>query len=253
MGAEYFFLLAAFCLIAFVYASVGFGGGSSYLALLAVMTIDFQLIRPIALLCNVVVVTGGTYIFFRQGKLDIKKNWPFVAASIPLAYLGGYFPIKEKFFFITLGCALIVASLLLWFQKQIELRAAEHKAFPRSTNHYLNIALGGSIGFLSGLVSIGGGIFLAPVLHLIKWDEVKKISAMASFFILVNSISGLAGQMSRGIEIDWSFTWPLLIVVFIGGQIGSRLGATKFNPILIKRLTAVLILMAGINILVKHL
>jgi uncharacterized membrane protein YfcA len=117
----------------------------------------------------------------------------------------------------------------------------------------LNMALGGGVGFLSGLVSIGGGIFLSPLLHLMNWDEVKKISAMASFFILVNSISGLAGQLTRGVQLDWSFTWPLILAVFVGGQIGSRLGANVFNPVLIKRVTAVLILIAGTNILIKHL
>jgi uncharacterized membrane protein YfcA len=215
------------------------------------MAVNFELIRPIALICNIMVVTGGTYIFYKQGKFDFKKNWPFVAASIPFAYLGGYYPIKEKSFFIILGITLIIASFLLWFQNRIQKLSADRP--PMSGKLGLNMALGGGVGFLSGLVSIGGGIFLSPLLHLMNWDEVKKISAMASFFILVNSISGLAGQLTRGVQLDWSFTWPLILAVFVGGQIGSRLGANVFNPVLIKRVTAVLILIAGSNILIKHL
>lgn len=248
---DHLILIVAFGVIAIVYSSVGFGGGSSYLALLAVMAVDFELIRPIALICNIMVVTAGTYIFYKQGKFDFKKNWVFVAASIPLAYLGGYYPIKEKSFFVVLGFTLIIASLLLWFQNRIQKLSADRP--PMSDKVGMNVVLGGGVGFLSGLVSIGGGIFLSPLLHLMNWDEVKKISAMASFFILVNSISGLAGQFTRGVQIDWSFTWPLLLAVFVGGQIGSRLGATVFNPFLIKRITAVLILMAGVNILLKQI
>jgi uncharacterized membrane protein YfcA len=117
----------------------------------------------------------------------------------------------------------------------------------------LNIALSSGVGFLSGLVSIGGGIFLSPILHLSKWDTAQKISALASIFILANSISGLAGQFIRNATIDWTFILPLLGAVLIGGQIGSRLGARKFNPLYIRRITAVLILLAGINILKGHL
>ena len=116
----------------------------------------------------------------------------------------------------------------------------------------LNLSLGGIIGFLSGLVSIGGGIFLSPILHFMKWEHARKISALASVFILVNSISGLVGQLSRSASLDWKFILPLLAVVFIGGQIGSRLGAKKFNPLYIRRTTALLIFVAGVNIIINH-
>lgn len=239
-------LIISFFIIALVYASVGFGGGTSYLALLAVMHIHFEVMRPTALLCNIVVVTGGTWIFYKEGKLDLKKSWPFLVASIPAAFLGGYWKIGEGPFFIILGTLLIIASILLWFQ------GTESKTH-HATSPALTAGLGGGVGFLSGLVSIGGGIFLSPLLHLIKWDEAKKISALASVFILVNSISGLAGQLARSVAIPWAFVLPLLIAVLAGGQIGSRLGARRFNAIYIKRVTAVLILVAGINILKDHL
>ncbi len=116
----------------------------------------------------------------------------------------------------------------------------------------MKIGLGGSIGLLSGMVRIGGGIFLSPVLHLMNWDEARKISALASIFILVNSISGLAGQLTRQSNLDWNFIAPLLAAVLIGGQLGSRLGAKWFNAIYIKRITAILILLVGINILKNY-
>jgi uncharacterized membrane protein YfcA len=116
----------------------------------------------------------------------------------------------------------------------------------------LKSALGGGIGFLSGIVSIGGGIFLSPVLHLLNWDQAKRISALASVFILVNSVSGLAGQLMQNSVIDWKFVAPLLVAVFVGGQVGSRLGAKKFNEIYIKRITAVLIFAIAFKVLRDH-
>ncbi len=239
-------LITSFFLIALIYASVGFGGGSSYLALLAILQVDYLTTRSTALLCNIIVVTGGTYIFFKERKLDLRRAWPFMVASVPMAFAGGYWRINESTFFVTLGITLIVASCFLWIQPPGVDR-------PQSGNANVNTFLGGGVGFLSGLVGIGGGIFLSPILHLTRWDEAKKISAVASLFILVNSISGLIGQFSRGSRIDLAFITPLLIAVLIGGQIGSRIGARKFNALYIKRITAILILAAGINVLKEHL
>jgi uncharacterized membrane protein YfcA len=243
-------LLLLFFLIALIYASVGFGGGSSYLALLAqpIFMLTPAEIRPAALLCNIVVVTGGVLIFYREKKIVWKEVWPFLVASIPLAYLGGLIQLNDDVFYLVLSITLILAAVALWIQPS---NAAPTE---KSNNNFLNVAIGGGIGFLSGLVSIGGGIFLSPLLHLIRWAEAKKISALASLFILVNSVGGLAGQVSAGIpDIELSFIVPLLLSVFVGGQIGSRLGSRKLNPTYIKRITAVLILVAGVNILRDHL
>jgi uncharacterized protein len=230
-----------------IYASVGFGGGSSYLALLGVMGLQVDVIRPAALLCNIIVVAGGTYIFWKSGQLDLKKSLPFLSASIPLAFIGGLWDIGDpSFFFILLGLCLILGSVLLWIQPPPQ------KAY-RFSNPVLNALLGGAIGFISGLVSIGGGIFLSPILHLLNWGEAKKISALASVFILVNSISGLAGQLSRNHQLDWQFIVPLLAAVFVGGQIGSRLGTRKFDAVVIKRITSLVIFVAAIKILKDHL
>jgi len=247
MDVEFLILIAAFFVIAVIYSSVGFGGGSSYLALLGVMGVQLEILRPTALLCNIVVVTGGTYIFWKSGALDLKKSWSFLFASIPLAFAGGLWQIEDaRFFFLLLGNALLLAAVLLWI-----------KPTPRAGDYYrnpiLNAGLGGSIGFLSGLIGIGGGIFLSPVLHLLNWAEPRKISALASMFILANSVSGLAGQITQSGSLNWSFIVPLLLAVLIGGQIGSRMGARRFNPLYIKRITSVVIFAAAIKIILDNL
>ncbi|HEY9008306.1 MAG TPA: sulfite exporter TauE/SafE family protein [Ohtaekwangia sp.] len=251
MDASQLILIVSFFCIALVYASVGFGGGSSYLAMLAqpMFMLTQGIIRPAALLCNIIVVTSGTIIFYREGKIAWKEVWPFLVVSVPMAYMGGFWKLKDDTFFVLLGFTLLVAAIVLWIQPE------KINTLGKNYNTTgINIALGGSIGFLSGLVSIGGGIFLSPVLHFLRWADARKISALASLFILVNSISGLAGQFQAGLpEIQWTFILPLLAAVFLGGQIGSRLGARKFNPLYIKRITAVLILVAAVNILKDHL
>ena len=246
---DFYILIICFFVIALIYSSVGFAGGTSYVALMGVTALNFQVLRPTALLCNILVATGGTIIFYKENLLDLRKNWPFFVASIPCAFVGGFWPVKESTFFLILGVTLVVASFFLWIQRSSNAKEGQYP----SNSVLLPVGMGGGIGFLSGISSIGGGIFLSPVLHLLNWDQAKKISALASLFILVNSISGLAGQLSQSSKIDWNFVWPLLIAVFLGGQIGSRLGARKFNPIYIKRITAVLILLAGLNILRDHL
>lgn len=239
-------LTITFFIIALIYSSVGFGGGSSYLALMAVMGVAPEIMRPSALLCNIVVVVGGAYIFWKEGHLDVRKSWPFIVASVPFAFLGGYWRISEHLFFLLLGSTLVLAAIALWIQPG----ESDRKL---SDNLPFNLGLSAGVGLLSGIVSIGGGIFLSPILHLSRWDTARKISALASVFILANSISGLAGQFIRNATVDWSFILPLLGAVLIGGQIGSRLGARKFNPMYIRRITAALILAAGLNILRDHI
>ncbi len=247
---ELYILIGAFFFIALIYSSVGFGGGSSYLALMAqpFFSLMPDTIRPTALLCNVVVVTGGTIIFYRQGKLLWKDIWPFIVMSVPMAFVGGFWKLQDDTFFIILGFTLLVVSILLWIQQD------EKTVSVRFDSTASQLVVGGGIGFLSGLVSIGGGIFLSPILHLARWAEAKKISALASVFILVNSIGGLMGQLSRGLPpLDWTFIASVMVAVFAGGQIGSRFGAQKFRPVYIRRITSILILLASITILKDHL
>jgi len=249
---EHWELIVFFLAVAFVYASVGFGGGSSYLAILALYALPFKEIRLIALLCNIIVVTGGVIIYVKNKQANWKKIIPIAAVSVPLAFLGARMKINQETFFVLLGSSLIVAAILLWIKTK---RGDEQATYPDRKYGYIQDALiGGAIGFLSGMVGIGGGIFLSPLLNLMKWDTPKKIAATASVFILVNSISGIAGQISTlPLGINYSRIVLLCLAVLIGGQLGSRMGATKFNPLVIRRVTAVLVFFAGTEVLSRHL
>ena len=239
-----------FFIVAVLYAAVGFGGGSSYLAILALTGIVFTQIRATALLCNIVVVSSNIFLFYHQKKIDWKKILPLIALSTPLAYLGGYLKIEQQFFFIFLGFTLLFAAITMWISKRI-VTSNKKKSI---TKPLKNVGFGGIIGFISGMVGIGGGIFLAPLLHLTNWDTPKKIAATASFFILINSVAGLLGQYSNpDVIIDWHLTSLLLVAVFIGGQIGSRISTNYLTPIQLKKATALLIAFVSIRILWKYL
>jgi uncharacterized membrane protein YfcA len=257
MGIQFIFdsilgnwnIILLFFIVAILYSSVGFGGGSSYLAILALTGIVFTQIRATALLCNIVVVFGNVLLFHQQKEIEWKKIISIVLFSIPMAYIGGYLKINQQFFFILLGFTLLFAAITMWISKNII--SSDEKQIKINTKK--NAAFGGIIGFISGMVGIGGGIFLSPLLHLTNWDTPKKIAATASFFILVNSIAGLLGQYSNpDFYIDWNLTSVLLITVFIGGQIGSRMSNTYFTPIQLKKATAILIAFVGIRILIKY-
>jgi len=244
-------IISLFFVIAVFYASVGFGGGSSYLAVLALTTLAFTQIRATALLCNVVVVSGGTYMYIKNGYFNYKKILPLVLLSIPMAFLGGYLQIGFKLFYILLGFTLTIAAITMWLSKYID---KSEKEIIKESNLFKDTSFGGFIGFISGLVGIGGGIFLAPLLHLTKWDTPKRIAATSSFFILVNSIAGLLGQFQNpNFEIEPKLTLTLLFTVLVGGQIGTRMSLKYLNPNTIRRLTAILIAFVGIKLLLKHL
>jgi uncharacterized membrane protein YfcA len=247
---QFWHVILLFFIVAILYAAVGFGGGSSYLAILALTGIVFTQIRATALLCNIVVVSGNVFLFYHQKKLNWKKILPLILFSIPLAYLGGYLKISQQFFFILLGFTLLFAAITMWVSKRI-ISSVEKNS---NSKPLKNSIFGGVTGFISGMVGIGGGIFLAPLLHLTNWDTPKKIAATASFFILVNSIAGLLGQYSNpDFIIDWNLTSILLVTVFIGGQIGSRISNHYFTPIQLKKATAILIAFVSIRVLWKYL
>ncbi len=243
-------LLFFFGLIAFVYASVGFGGASSYLALLAVYQLPVYEMKLTALLCNIIVVTSGSILFIIKKHVNFKKILPLVALSVPAAYLGALMKLNDDTFFIILGTSLIIASLLLVFETKGMEQLPEGKG-----QLVKGGIMGAGIGFLSGMVGIGGGIFLSPLLNLTRWDVPRKIAATASVFILVNSISGLVAHFQKPSAgpVDYWRIAGLGAVVFIGGQLGSRLGIMKFAPLLIRRVTAVLVFAAGVQVLQNHL
>lgn len=243
-------IIFLFFIVAVFYSSVGFGGGSSYLAVLALSGMAFTQIRSTALLCNIIVVLGNVILYNKSKLYKWKKVIPLVALSVPFAFLGGYLKINQTFFFILLGFTLLFAAFTMWFSSKIEAKNSSES----ENNVVKNSIFGGFIGFVSGLVGIGGGIFLAPLLHLTKWSTPRKIAAIASLFILVNSISGLVGQyLNPDFTIEWKLTTILLITVLVGGQIGHRLSNRLLSPIQLKKATAVLIAIVSIRILIKYL
>ncbi|MGB5820581.1 MAG: sulfite exporter TauE/SafE family protein [Saonia sp.] len=247
---ELIWIIAGFFIIATLYSSVGFGGGSSYLAVLALVFTSFFAIRSTALLCNLIVVSGSSYLYFKKGHLDFKKFIPFIITSIPLAFIGASFRLKEHIFFIILGSALIISALALVIQTFMSPNGVKLK---KDYPPYVTYLLGAGIGLLSGLVGIGGGIFLAPVLNHMRWDSSVKIAALASFFILVNSLSGIGGLIYSGtFEVPWSFVIGPLLAVFLGGQLGIRLSLSRLTGNGIRLITAFLVFIVGIRVLVSN-
>lgn len=238
-----------FFLTALIYAAVGFGGGSTYNALLVLSGVDYTIQPTIALICNIVVVTGGVWRFSSAGEMQLSRFWPFLVTSIPAALIGGRLPISEDVFIGLLGFALLVSGIRLLVQPPANPKTETSNNFSFS----IAATTGGLIGLLSGLVGIGGGIFLAPVLYLLKWGTARQIAAACSLFILLNSISGLAGQVSKLGDMrlisDLVPYWPLMVSVLIGGQIGSWVGSGKLRADWMKRATAILILYVAARLL----
>ena len=174
-------LALAFFATALIYASVGFGGGSTYGALLALNGIDYQILPSLALICNIIVVTGGVWRFHRAGHLALKRTLPFIMTSIPFAFIGGRLPISEGLFVGLLGLSLLGAAVQMFFGTSIKQSESNKK-----NSAGINATVGAGLGFLSGMVGIGGGIFLAPILHFMRWGNAHTIAATCSFFILVN-------------------------------------------------------------------
>jgi uncharacterized protein len=238
-------LSGLFALVALIYASVGFGGGSTYTALLGLWGVEYQLIPVISLLCNIIVVTGGSVRFVRAGLVKWPQVLPLLMVSAPLAFVGGLVPLKQWLFLMILGGALLLSAIALIAQPD--------RMSPRQLPKSLLLAISGAVGLLAGLSGIGGGIFMAPVLHLIRWADARRIAAFASLYILINSITGLSGQIiksgAQSLAGPASEYWPLLLAVFVGGQIGSLLGMKFLTPRLLRTLTALLVGYAAIRLL----
>ena len=240
-------LTLGFFATALLYASVGFGGGSTYTALLSLAGFDYRLLPILSLICNVIVVSGSTVRFARAGVVPWRKALTVSLIAAPLAFLGGLTPIKEATFLLLLGLCLVGAGLALLLP-----RAPQDEAEPGALAKFMPFAAA-PLGYLAGLVGIGGGIFLAPLLHLTRWDQAKRIAASTSLFILINSLAGLVGQLAKngtgrfGEALTGGL--PLLVAVVIGGQIGSLLALRMLSERTIRWLTAALTIWAGSRLL----
>ena len=235
-----------FLITATLYSSVGFGGGSTYLALLLIWGFPYNLFPIIALSCNIIVVSGNCFNYIRAGNLNVKLLIPYLIGSIPLAFIGGSLPVEKKFFEILLFAVLLIAGCLLLINYK---SYDDKKEGYRNIPYLLSIIIGGILGFISGVVGIGGGIFLSPILFLLKVAKPKHIVVAVSLFILINSISGIIGQLTKNLILtEVQDYFYLLLAVLIGGQIGNYLNLRIFTSKLLALVTASLVLFVAIRI-----
>jgi len=240
-----FTLSFLFFLTAILYSSVGFGGGSTYLALLLIWNVPYQVFPIIALCCNIIVVSGNCFNYIKAGNTNIKLLAPFLISSIPFAFIGGSLQLNKSFFEILLFAVLTLAGLTLLLKfKSFD----ESKEVNNNIPKMISVLIGGSIGFVSGVVGIGGGIFLSPVLLLIRAGKTKHIATTASLFILINSISGLVGQSTKGFVFNEIYNyWPLFLLVLIGGQLGNFLNIKILPARVMILLTAGLVIFVSVR------
>ena len=244
-------LVILFLVTAIAYSSVGFGGGSTYLALLLIWGVPYFIFPLIALSCNVIVVSGNCFNYIRAGNLNLKLLFPYLVGSIPLAYIGGSLPIEKRLFEILLFLILATAGTLLLFNfKSYNDREKSYQKIPVP----ISIEIGGILGFISGVIGIGGGIFLSPILFLIRADRPKYIITTASLFILINSISGIIGQLTKNtVLIEIQNYWYLLAAVLIGGQIGNFLNLKIFPTRFLALVTGILVLFVAVRMGIRFL
>ena len=234
-----------FFITAILYASIGFGGGSTYLALMLIWEIPYYIFPIIALFCNIIVVSGNSINFIRSGNINLKLILPYLVGSVPFAFIGASISLEKEIFEILLFLILIIAGFFLLLESNT-FNKKDLKINSIST--IFSIFIGSLIGFVSGLVGIGGGIFLSPILFLLKAGYPKHITSSASLFILINSIFGVAGQLTKEIVLNEFLNyWPLFLAVLIGGQIGNYLNIKFLSNKALALLTSLLIIFVAIR------
>ena len=240
-----FILSILFFITAILYSSVGFGGGSTYLALLLIWGIPYYIFPVIALICNIIVVSGNSINYSRAGNFNLRLLAPYLVGSVPFAFIGGSIIIEKELFEVLLFLVLSIAGVSLLIQnKSFEDRKIKYN----QPSIYLSFFIGSLLGLISGIVGIGGGIFLSPILFLLKAAPPKQIVTTASFFILINSISGVLGQLTKDIVYDQIFNyWILFLAVFIGGQIGNFINLKIFSNRSLALVTACLVIFVAIR------
>ena len=238
-------LTILFFITAILYSSIGFGGGSTYLALMLIWDIPYYIFPIIALACNVIVVSGNSINFLRSGNINIKLLWPYLIGSIPFAFIGGSISLDKALFEIILFFVLFSAGIFLFLEnKSYEKKITKFNPIKK----YLSFLVGSAIGFVSGVVGIGGGIFLSPLLFLMKAGYPKHITSTASLFILINSIFGIMGHLTKKQVSSEIFDfWPFFLIVFLGGQIGSYMNVKIFSNKTLALLTSFLVIFVAIR------
>lgn len=241
MTLEIGLIISAIFIVALLYSSVGHGGASGYLAVMAFVGVMPEVTRPTALVLNLFVASIGAYQFWRAGFFSWRLFWPFAVTSIPFAFIGGMIYLPTQIYKVLLGLVLLFAAFRLAWKLKSD---AEIK----TPNIPICLAIGAVIGLLSGLVGVGGGIFLTPVLLLMNWSETKTAAGVSALFILVNSISGLLGNYAQVAVLPPS-VWFWITAAVAGGILGSTLGAKKFDSLMLRRVLALVLVFAGVKLI----
>ena len=234
-----------FFITAILYSSVGFGGGSTYLALFLIWEIPYYIFPIMALFCNMIVVSGNCFNYIKAGNLNLKLLIPYLIGSIPLAFIGGSLSVDKNFFEILLFFVLTTAGILLLINfKSYDNNVDKYRKVPL----IFSIIIGCILGFISGVVGIGGGIFLSPLLFLLKAAKPKHIVTTASVFILINSLLGILGQLTKDTILNEILDyWFLIIIVLIGGQIGNFLNLKILPARILALITGSLVVFVSIR------
>lgn len=229
-------------LVAALYSSVGHGGASGYLAILSLFAVSPAQMSGTALILNVFVAGMASITFFRAGHLNKSVLWPFVAVSVPAAFLGGYLRLTDRSYLILLAIGLILAAARLG----LPLPNRDDQPLKRLPAA-IGFPIGGMIGMFSGMIGIGGGILLSPILILSRWSTAKQAAAVAAVFITANSLAGIGGRLARG-GVDVLPLAPPLIAAFLGGLLGSHWGANRFSNTILRRLLAIVLVLAAVKL-----
>lgn len=240
LAANLPWLIAGVLVIAVLYSSVGHAGASGYIAVMSLLSIVPATIKPVALVLNVAVALIGTRQFTRAGHFRWSLFWPFALVAVPCAALGGTLQLPAETFELLVGMALLLSAANL-------LLRAPADGPTQAPPLFVALAVGGVLGLLAGLTGTGGGIYLTPLMLFLRWAPMRQVAAVSAPFILLNSLSGLAGHFIAGKSIP-EVTWPLLLAVVVGGALGATLGARHLPVPVIKRVLAVVLAIAGVKL-----
>lgn len=247
IGTHLIVLVFAIAAVAFLYSSVGHGGASGYLAVLSLLALPPALMSSTALMLNILVAGTGVAMFARERLVPVRFTLLFLIGSIPASFIGGLLTIPQRGYFLLLGAALIAASLRLLFLPTL-LAPKEGEDHPPAL---AAVAIGGAIGLLSGMLGIGGGIFLSPIILFFRWNDARHTAAASALFIVVNSIAGLAGRAASG-SLETAMMLPLLAAAWIGGMGGSYFGSKRFSNLMLQKILGGVLLLAALKLIIQH-